>query len=88
MLVRVRRVVMEFNNYIQLIMRTLETVYPNYLKKRLLNKLADDGLIINNKRISSKGQLSMITDVSFIDDINGKFQKILEVDTDKSVLEC
>jgi hypothetical protein len=75
---------MEFNNYIQLIMRTLETVYPNYLKKRLLNKLADDGLIINNKRISSKGQLSMITDVSFIDDINGKFQKILDVDTDNT----
>ncbi|WP_277673355.1 hypothetical protein [Piscibacillus halophilus] len=73
---------MEFTKYVQLILRTLQNLYPNYLKKRLLNRLAEDGLIINNKRISSKGQLSLITDVSFIEDINEKFRTILEQDSD------
>ncbi|MEB4858351.1 hypothetical protein [Priestia megaterium] len=75
---------MVFNEYVQLIMNTLESVYPNYIKKRLLNRLVEDGLIINNKRISGKGQLSLVTDVSYIEDINKKFQKIFEVDSEST----
>lgn len=74
---------MDYEEYAGLMMRTLEHVFPNYIKSRILKKLAEDGLILNSKRFARKEQLSFITDVSMIDDINGKFRKILESDSER-----
>lgn len=68
-------------------MNTLEISYPNYIKKRLLTRLASDGLIINSKRVSNKGQLSLITDVSQIEDIDEKFVFMFEQEYKYEYLE-
>ncbi|SHH90555.1 hypothetical protein SAMN02745135_02617 [Caloranaerobacter azorensis DSM 13643] len=74
---------MSFERYINCLVDTVKNVYPNYFKKNILKQLSKDGLIINDKRVSPKGQISFIMNVSYIDDIDSKIEYILKNDDKK-----
>lgn len=80
---------MEFNEYKELLISTLKIMYPNYLKKKILKQLSEDGLIINNKNISKNGQISILSDLSIdvsdVEEINAKFTNIFENDENDSI---
>lgn len=40
----------EYKEYNSLLIRTLDNCYPNYLKKKIIKILANEGLVINSKK--------------------------------------
>lgn len=76
---------MQFTKYKELLIDTLGIMYPNYLKKKLLKQLSEDGIINNNKKTAPKAQVSLLTDVSDIEEINMKFDSIFANDTNNIV---
>lgn len=64
--------------YIDIQKNSLEICYPAYIKRRLLTKLSEEGLIINNKRMSNGGNNLFIPDVSYIEDIQEKINYLFE----------
>lgn len=83
---------MEFNEYKELLVSTLKNMYPNYLKKKILKQLSEDGLIVNNKNISKNGQISILynlsIDVSDVEEINDKFENIFKNGESGNIYKC
>lgn len=69
---------MELQAYKKCLYKTLEEIYPVYFKKKILKKMAEDGLILNDKRKNLNGQLNMMINVSDIESINEKLKFILQ----------
>ncbi|HGM1125124.1 hypothetical protein [Clostridioides difficile] len=69
-------------NYNEFLMYTLEKMYPNYLKEKILSKIANDGLVINTKRQAKKIKDDTIIDVSTLESVNDKFNQILNLDSE------
>lgn len=72
---------MEFNKYKELLISTLKIMYPNYLKKKILKQLSEDGLI----PISNDRQISRLPNCSAEEEINAKFANIFENDENNSI---
>lgn len=74
---------MEIKEYKECLFETLKELYPIYFKKRILKRMSEDGVIINNKRKALNGQLNMVMiNVSDIESIDEKFKCILEYDNE------
>ncbi|EOU1218116.1 hypothetical protein ABE450_001911 [Clostridium perfringens] len=74
---------MSIKDYKECLFRTLTEVYPIYLKKKILRKMSEDDIIINDKRKTLNGQLNMMMiNVSDIDGIEEKLKYILEYDNE------
>lgn len=58
--------------YVDIQKNSLEFSYPAYIKRRLLTKLSEKSLIINNKRMSNGGNNLLLPDVSYIEDVSEK----------------
>lgn len=72
---------MSIKNYKEYLFRTLKELYPVYLKKKILKKMSEDGIIINDKRKTLNGQLNMMMiNVSDIEGIEEKLKYILQCD--------
>lgn len=70
---------MDLKEYKDCLKNTLEEMYPIYVKKAILNKLKENGLIINDKRKTNAKQISLITtNVSEIEGENEKLKFILD----------
>lgn len=74
-----------YENYKKLLIDTLGTVYPNYLKKKLIAQIANEGLIINSKKKSNSINSSLLIDISEIEDVNDKLEHILNFDNSNSI---
>lgn len=64
--------------YIDIQKNSLEFSYPAYIKRRLLTKLSEKSLIINNKRMSNGGNNLLLPDVSYIDDVSDKINHLFQ----------
>ncbi|MGH0680007.1 hypothetical protein ACQVPP_22760 [Bacillus luti] len=73
--------------YVDVQQNSLEIVYPAYMKKGLLSNLSERGLIINNKRMSNGGNNLFLPDVSYIEDINGKINRLFDCMDIKTLIE-
>lgn len=62
--------------YIDIQRNSLELSYPAYIKRRLLTKLSEKSLIINNKRMSNGGNNLLLPDVSYIEDVSEKINRL------------
>lgn len=83
--VGVRKMEIE-KNYIDIQKNTLEIIYPSYIKRKLLSKLSQKDLIINNKRMSNGGNNLWLPDVSYIEDISEKIEHLFqEMNTQKLI---
>lgn len=71
---------MELTEYKNCLYKTLQEIYPIYFKKRILKKMAEDGAIVNDKRKTLSGQVSMMINVSDIESIDEKLRHILKTD--------
>lgn len=62
--------------YIDIQRNSLEISYPAYIKRRLLTKLSEKSLIVNNKRMSNGGNNLLLPDVSYIEDVTEKIKHL------------
>lgn len=70
---------MSIKDYKECLFRTLTELYPVYFKKKILKRMSEDGIIINDKRKTLNGQLNMMMiNVSDIEAIDDKLKYILE----------
>jgi len=73
--------------YIDIQKNTLDIIYPAYIRRRLLTKLVDKSLIVNNKRMSNGGNNLFLPDVSYIDDISGKIDFLFRNMNTKTLID-
>lgn len=73
------------NNYRELLIDTLEELYPNYLKKKIIKEMADSGRVVNTKRKSKQLNLDDVMDVSEFKDEDEKLNHILNYDTQENL---
>lgn len=77
------------DNYKRLLIDTLEELYPNYLKKKIIKKMADSGSVVNSKR-NKKGKQFNIGDVIDVSEIKGedsKLKHILSYDEEENLFK-
>ena len=72
-------------NYETILLNTLEEVYPNYLKKKIIKEMSDSGRVINSKRKSKKLKFEDIMDVSELKDEDAKLSHILNYDSENNL---
>lgn len=72
-------------NYKNLLIDTLGELYPNYLKKKIINQMVDSGIVIDSKRKSKKLNFGDVIDVSEFKDEDEKLNHILNFDTEKNL---
>ncbi|CEP79245.1 Uncharacterised protein [[Clostridium] sordellii] len=78
----------KFNSdYKKVLIDTLEELYPNYLKKKIIKEMADSGRVVSNKRQAKKLSLEDVLDVSEFKDEDAKLSHILNYDTDKNLFK-
>lgn len=74
---------MNIKDYKECLFKTLKELYPVYFKKKILKRMSEDGVIINDKRKTLNGQLNMMMiNVSDIDSIDEKLRYILAYDNE------
>lgn len=77
----------ENKEYKNLLLDTLEELYPNYLKKKLIKEMADSGKVVNSKKKSKQLSFMDVIDVSQLDDEDEKLSHILEADSDETLFK-
>lgn len=67
--------------YKKLLISTLKINFPDYLNKKILTRLSNDGLIINNKRTAGKMRQLTFQNLSAIDvtEIDGSTEKLVYI---------
>lgn len=76
---------MHTGNYKELLIDTLEELYPNYLKKKIIKEMSDSGRVVSSKRQAKKLKLEDVMDVSELKDEDAKLSHILNYDTEENL---
>lgn len=73
--------------YKKLLIDTLEVLYPNYLKKKIIKEMADSGRVVNSKRNLKQLNIMDVIDVSELKDEDSKLNHILNYDQEENLFK-